>query len=175
MLSLVVFFAGLTVDDPKGTNVEFGTLSAISPTEWKAEKPANRLRSHQFKLPSPDKDYADAEVIVSPLGKPDPEKVFPDWKKQFTPPDGKTLDDVTKTDKWTVGKATIHILDVSGTWTYRERPNDPKSKPEVRPEYRAIWAIVVVGDEAWHVRFSGPQGVVEKYKHGFDGWLKSLK
>jgi quinoprotein glucose dehydrogenase len=30
MLSLVVFFAGLSADDPKGTNVEFGTLTAIN-------------------------------------------------------------------------------------------------------------------------------------------------
>jgi hypothetical protein len=175
MYFLVLFLTPFAADDPKGTPVTFGKLSATAPVEWRVEKPSNRLRSHQFKLPSPDKDFADAEVIILPQGRPDPEKVFPDWKKQFTPPDGKTLDEVAKTDKWTAGTATIHLLDVTGTWNFKERPNDPKSKLEVRPEYRSVWAIVVVGDEAWHVRFSGPQGVVEKYKPGFDGWLKSMK
>src|SRR5262245_34710320 len=108
MNTLMLYLAVFSADDPKGATVAFGKLSATPPGEWKVEKPANRLRSHQFKLPSPDGNFADAEVIVLPQGKPDPEKVFPDWKKQFTPPDGKTLDDVAKTDKWTVGAATIH-------------------------------------------------------------------
>ncbi|HEY2783392.1 MAG TPA: hypothetical protein VGJ05_00315 [Fimbriiglobus sp.] len=170
----VLFFC-MFGDDPKGTRVAFGKVSAAVPSTWKVEKPANRLRSHQFRLPSADKNYADGEVAVYPEGRPDPAKVFPDWKNQFEPPDAKTLDEVTKTDKWTVGPATIHLLDVTGTWNYKERPKDPKSKLEVRPEYRSIWAIVVVGDDAWHVRFSGPQSVVAKYKPGFDAWLKGLK
>lgn len=175
MLCLLVLVTGLTFDDPKGTAVVFGKLTAAVPAAWKVEKPANRLRSHQFKLPSGDMDLADGEVIVLPEGKPDPEKVFPDWKKQFTPPDGKTLEDVAKTVEWSAGAATIHLLDVHGSWNFRERPNDPKSKPELRPEYRAVWAIVVVGEDAWHVRFSGPMAVVDKYKPGFDAWLKGLK
>ena len=155
--------------------VEFGKLKATVPSTWKVEKPANRLRSHQFKLASPEKDLADAELIVLPESNPNPDKVFPGWKKTFEPPDGKTVDDITKTDKFTVGKATIHVLDITGIWNYRERPNDPKSKLEVKPEYRSIWMIVVIGDDAWHVRFSGPQKVVEKHLPEVMTWIKSLK
>lgn len=158
-----------------GTPVAFGKLSATAPATWKAEKPANRLRSHQFKLPSSDKDYTDAELIILPESNPNPDKVYPGWLKTFDPPDGKTIDEVTKKDQFNVGKATVHTLDVSGTWNFRDRPQDPKSKLEVRPEYRAVWMIVVVGDEAWHVRFSGPQKVVAGHHTAVMEWVKSLK
>lgn len=155
--------------------VKVGTLSAEPPKDWKAEKPANRLRSYQFKLPSGEEGVADAEVIVSPEAKPKPEQSFPGWKGQFTPPEGKTLDDVAKESKAEVSGATVHTLDVHGTWKYKERPFDPKSKEEMRPDYRAIWALVVQKDEATYIRFSGPAKVVEKHKKAFDDWLKSLK
>src|SRR6187455_1414826 len=97
LLSLVLTIA---VD---GTAVEFGKLKATAPSSWKAEKPANRLRSHQFRLASPEKDFADAELIVLPQSNGNAEKVFPGWKSQFEPPDGKTIDDVAKKDTFTVG------------------------------------------------------------------------
>ena len=128
----VLTFCLMLIADP--VVVEFGALKAAAPSTWKSEKPANRLRSYQFKLPSAEKDFADAELIILPQSQADPAKVFPSWLKTYDAPDGKTLDDVTKKSKQTVGKATIHSLDVTGTWNYRERPLDPKSKLEVRPE-----------------------------------------
>jgi hypothetical protein len=155
--------------------VMFGKLSAEVPKDWKAEKPANRLRSHQFELPSGEAGLADAELYVMPQSNPDPDKSFPRWKASFVPPDGKTLDDAAKVSKFEVHGATVHLLDVSGTWKYRERPFDPRSKEERRPEYRAVWAVVVTGDEATHLRLSGPQAVVEKHYPAFEKWLKSIK
>ena len=64
---------------------------------------------------------------------------------------------------------------ISGTWKFRERPRDPKSKEEVKPEYRAVWAIVLQGEEATHVRFSGPEKVVAKHHPAFEKWIKSAK
>lgn len=150
-------------------------LTAEPPAEWVAEKPANRLRSHQFRLKSQNDRLADAEIIISPGMKPDPEKVFPGLKAQFVVPEGKTIDDIARTSKIEIPNATIHLLDISGTWNYKERPFDPKSKVEQRDDWRAIWAIVVVGDEASHVRLSGPRSVVDQYATGFEKWLKELK
>ncbi|MGL6097557.1 MAG: hypothetical protein ACRC7O_17385 [Fimbriiglobus sp.] len=155
--------------------VKFGKLSGAAPAEWKSEKPANRLRSFQFKLPSEEAGVPDAEVIVQPDANPDPEKSFPRWKTTFAPPEGMTADDVTKTSKFEIPGAVVHVLDGAGVWKYKERPFDPKSKEELRPAYRVIWVIVAEKDDAFHVRLSGPAAVVEKYKSGFDGWLKGLK
>ena len=165
----------LLAADPAPVVVKFGKLSAEVPKGWTSEKPNNRLRSHQFRLPSGTEGVADAELYVMPQSDPNPARVFPRWKASFVPPDGKTLDEVAKESKFEAGGATVHLLDVSGTWKYRERPFDPKSKEERRPEYRAVWAVVVVGDEAAHLRLSGPQAVVEKHYPAFEKWLKSMK
>lgn len=173
ILALVVPLTLNAADPPKA--VKFGDLSAAPPAEWKSEKPANRLRSHQFKLPSGDESLADAEVIVMPESKPKPEQVFPGWKDQFTPPDGQKLEDVAKESTVELKGAVLHVLDVRGTWKYKERPFDPKSKVEMKPDYRAVWVIVALKDEATHVRLSGPEKVVEKHKKAFDEWLKGMK
>jgi hypothetical protein len=176
LLFAIVCFAGnpLVADDSPVV-VKLGTLSGPVPSGWKSEKPANLLRSFQFKLASANPDHADAEVIVFPKAATDVTKNFDKWKAGFTPPDGKKPEDVTKVGQFEVSGVTVHTLDVSGTWKYRERPNDPKSKEEVRPEFRAIWYMVVTKDETTHIRLSGHQSVIEKHLPDFEKWVQSLK
>jgi len=172
LISLATF---CTAADPKPVVVKFGKFSAEAPATWKSEKPNNRLRSHQFKLLSDNKDLEAAELSVMPDSDPNHEKYFPRWKAMFVPPEGKTVEDISKVKKEEVGQVKLQWLDVTGTWKYKERPFDPKSKEEIRPEYRVIWAIVVTGEEATHVRLSGPMSVVEKHQPAFEKWLKSIK
>lgn len=159
--------------DPAPVVVTFDRLSAPAPAGWQSVRPANRLRSHQFKLPAGDKSAPAAEVYVMPDSNPDPAKSFPKWKASFVPPEGKTVDDVAKVSKFTVGGATVRQLDVSGTWKYKPFPMSRKE--ELRPDYRAVWAIVATKDGATHVRLSGPAPVVAKYYPAFEAWLKSMK
>ncbi len=177
LVSLVSIGIGLTTSARAAdeTIVKLGKLSAAVPATWKSEKPINRLRSHQFKLPSGQEGVPDAEVVVSPESSPDFAKQFPRWKAQFTPPEGKTLDDISKESKREQPGVVLHFLDVQGTWKFKERPFDPKSKEETRPDSRVVWVIVLSGDDSTHVRITGPQIVVDKYYEGFDLWLKSLK
>src|SRR5690349_855267 len=72
-----------------GTAVKVNKMTATAPASWKSEKPANRLRSYQFKLPGAA-GRGDAELYVMPESSPDIAKNFPRWKAQFVPPDGKT-------------------------------------------------------------------------------------
>lgn len=164
----------LTAAD-KPTVVKLDKLSAAAPADWISEKPANRLRSFQFKLPASDPAFAAAEVIVMPESNPNPDKSFPRWKESFVPPEGKTADDISKVSKFDISSAKVTLLDVTGTWKYKERPFDPKSKEELRPDYRVVWVIVVEGDEATHLRISGPASVLEKRYPEFEKWLKSMK
>jgi len=165
-----------TIGDDKPVKVKLGKLSAEAPAEWKSEKVANRLRSYQFKLPGEKGGPGDAELYVMPESDPKAEKVFPRWKGTFVPPEGKTADDVGKVKKIEgVKGAKIDILDAYGTWKYRERPFDPKSKEELKDDYRVVWAIVFDDDEACHLRLSGPKETVDKYYPGFEKFLKALK
>lgn len=153
--------------------VKFGKLAAEPPKEWRSEKPKYRLRSHQFVLPSGAEGVADAEVIVLPESDPKADKVFPRWKAQVTPADGAKPEDAAKESTLAVPGATVKLLDLRGTWKFKEFPM--AKKEEERPEYRVVWAVVTAGEDTAHVRLSGPQAVVEKHYPGFEAWLKALK
>jgi hypothetical protein len=171
---LAVLAAPALAADP--APVKVNDLSAVPPADWKAEKPSNRLRSHQFRLPSGEKDVPDAEVSVYPESSPDVKKGHERWLATFVPPEGKTIEEASTVTKVAVaGAKAVTVLDVTGTWKYKERPQDPKSKEELRAEWRVVWVIVEGREESAHVRLAGPAAVVEKHKKGFDGWLAGLK
>ena len=156
------------VAQPKATTIKLNKLSAPAPAGWVSEKPKYTLRSYQFRVPG-DKDGPAGEFIVMPDSNPKVEKVFPTWKASFLP------DAVAKESKLDVKGATVKVLDVTGTWRYKERPFDKTSKEEERVDYRVVWAVIAEKDEATHVRLSGPKAVVDKQYAAFEGWLKALK
>src|SRR5205814_1326432 len=139
----------------------------------KSEKPKFTLRSYQFRLPGAD--GMDAELTVYPESNPNPEKSFPRWKAQFNPPEGKTVEDISQVRTFEIPGAKVTVLDVSGTWRFREAPQDPKSKEMILEGYRVVWVIVAEKEEATHLRLSGPKATVDKYYPGFEKWLRSLR
>ena len=174
-LALLLALPVLAAAQDKGTEVKINETKAVAPAGWKKEKPANRLRSYQFKLPGA-KDSTDAELTIYPESHPNPDKSFPRWKATFVPPEGKTIDDIAKVTKWEVKGATVTVLDVAGgTWKYKERPQDPASKEMLLDNYRVIWVIVAGKEEATHLRLAGPAATVDKHAKAFEEWVKSLK
>ena len=173
---LVLAGAGLAAASAqeKGTPVKVGKLTANAPLEWAKEKPDNLLRSYQFKLPGAE-DFPQPVLAIFPESHPSPEKNFPKWKAQFIPPEGKTVDDISKTGKWEVKGATVNYLDVTGTWKYKERPQDPRSKEMILDDYRVIWVIAAEKDEATHLRLSGPAQSVAKSYEAFEAFVRGLR
>jgi hypothetical protein len=161
-------------DDTKGTVVKLDKLSSTTPAEWKSEKPANRLRSHQFRLPGA-KDAKDAEIFIFPDLTKTVDENFARYKELVLPPEGKTVDDITKVVKFEVGKAKVAVLDMEGTWLYKERPFDPKSKQEMRPNSRVVSVIVTTDDGNYLIRLSGPAPTVAAHFDGFMKWIKGFK
>ena len=169
-----VFVVGMARAEEKSVVVKLNKLSATAPTDWKNEKPSNRLRAYQFKLPGA-KDHPEAELTIMNESRPGAEKNFPAWKATFEPPEGKTIDDISKTYKWDVAGAKVDVLDITGTWKYKERPFDPKSKLMLLDDWRVIWVIVEEKEETHHLRLSGPSVTVEAHAAKFEKWVKSLK
>jgi hypothetical protein len=174
-LPLFALAVGLTtaadpaaVAQPKAVTIKLDKLSAPAPAGWVSEKPKYTLRSYQFRLPG-EKDGPAGEFVVMPESDPKAEKVFARWKGQFLP--GAEV----KESKLTLKDVTVDLLDVTGTWRYKERPFDPKSKEEERVDYRVVWGVIAEKDEATHVRLSGPKAVVDKQYPAFEAWLKALK
>ncbi len=174
-LCLFAITASLSADEPKGVVVKLDRLSATTPPEWKVQKPANRLRSHQFLLPKVDADKVDAELVIAPDIRGTYESNLQRWKESFIPPEGKTLDEVAKVEKFKVGKAEVVYLDVQGSQIYKERPFDPKSKEVIRPGFRMLSVIFDSGEGNYRIYLQGPSATVEKYKPGFDAWLKAFR
>jgi len=172
----VLLLAATVANAQSPKPVKFGPLSATPPAAWKAEKPANLLRSAQFKLPAADETLLAAEVVVFGEASPKVAEKFAEWRGTFALNEGETADKLGTVATFELpGKTGAHTLDITGTWKYRERPRDPTSKEELRPDTRVVWAIVVNEDETTHVRLSGPSKVVAEHHTAFLAWLKSAK
>jgi hypothetical protein len=163
-----------SADEPKGTVVKLDKFSSTTPADWKSEKPANRLRSHQFRLPAA-KDSRDAEIFIFPDLTKTVDENFARYKDLFVAPEGKTLDDISKITKFEVGKARVAVLDMEGTWLYKERPFDPKSKQEERPNSRVISVIFSTDDGNYLIRLSGPKATIGQHAKAFFDWIKAFK
>ena len=160
--------------EDKPVMVKLNKLAATAPADWKFEKPANRLRTYQFKLPGA-KDHPAAELTIMNESPPGAEKNFAKWKATFVAPEGKTVDDIAKTAKWEVTGAKVDVLDITGVWRYKERPFDPKSKEMILDDWRVIWVIVEEKDETHHIRLSGSVVTVDAHAKAFETWVKSFK
>lgn len=154
--------------------VKLEKLSAPVPDGWTKEKPANNLRKYQFKLPGA-KDHPPAELTIMGESAPGAEKNFAKWKNTFAAPEGKSIDRTAKTAQWEVPGAKVDVLDVTGTWKFKERPFDPKSKEMLLEDWRVIWVIVEEKGETHHLRLSGPEQTVNEHAAAFEKWVKALR
>jgi hypothetical protein len=167
---LVMVTLGARAEDKKGTVVDLDGLKSVAPADWKAEKPANKLRFMQFALPKVKDDKADAELVIFKGFGGSAKENLQRWKEQFIPPKGKKIDDVAKVKEMKVAGAELTYLDVSGTYLFAT-----KNKTEKRPDYRML-AVHFEGEKSvFHIKLVGPAKTVEKYKKGFDEWLKAFK
>ncbi|MBL8800250.1 MAG: hypothetical protein JNM56_40590 [Planctomycetia bacterium] len=165
----------LSAQDKKGEVVTIDGLKAAVPAEWKDEKPANRMRFVQFKLPKVKDDKVDAELVVFKGLGGSAEQNIARWKAMFVPPQGKTIDEVSKVAEIKIGKEKAAYLDVSGTYKFKEAPFDPKSKEELKPGYRMLNIHYEGKDDPYQFRLVGPAATVEHYKKGFEDWIQALK
>ena len=174
-LVLLVLTAGALRAADKGAAVDLDGLKSAAPSTWKEEAPTNQMRLAQFKLPSANGDSHDAELIIFKNAGGSVRDNVNRWKGQFTPPTGKSIDDVAKVDEIKIGGHEATLLDIHGTYTYKMRPFDPNDRGEKRPDYRMLAVQFQGPKNLYHIRLVGPAKTVEHYKAGFDEWLKNFK
>jgi len=96
-------------------------LKATTPAAWKKEEPSNNFRWMQFRIPKGKDDKEDAELAISKgLGggaKPNVER----WKKSFTPPAGKTVEESSKVEEIKIGGAKAMLARACEVPTRRVR------------------------------------------------------
>ena len=175
LVVLALAAAGLRAAEEKGTVVNLDGLKSAAPSSWKAEAPANQMRLIQFKLPKADGGTGDAELVIFKNAGGSVRDNVNRWKGFFTPPEGKTIDDVAKVTDIKIGGRDATLLDVHGTYLFKRRPFDPNEKGEKRPDYRMMAVQYQGPDNLYHIRLVGPAKTVEHYQKGFEDWLKNFK
>jgi hypothetical protein len=169
------FFAALLLTLPglggagKGTAVTLGTLKSTTPADWKNQPPSSKLRLYQFAVGD-----ADLAIFHFPGGG-SPEENIARWKGQFQPPEGKTIDQVSKVEKFKVASADVTCLDIHGTYLSKNPPQDPNAKTERKANYRSFAVYFACEGGPYFIRLTGPAKTLEQHKKSFDDWLKNFK
>ena len=139
---------------------------------------ATAPRFKQFRLPAVGKDKDHAELIIFFFGPGQggsAQDNIKRWKGFFRAPEGKTIDDVSKLEKFKVGDVKVTYLDVSGTFLSKDPPFDPNAKEVKKPQFRRFGVIFESPNGPYFITVTGPARTMEMHKKGFDEWLKNFK
>ena len=153
-------------------------LKSEAPASWKVQEPSNKFRAYQFALPKAAGDKDDGELVVFYFGAGgggSPTDNLKRWKGMFEPPEGKSIDDVSKMEKFKVGNVEVTYLDVSGTFLYKFPPFDPNAKVQRKGNSRQLGVVFASENGPYFITLKGPAKTVEEHKKSFDGWLKAFK
>jgi hypothetical protein len=157
------------------TDVQLDNLRSKTPAGWKAQEPSSKFRQYQFMLPKADGDTEDAELYVTDFGGGGLEANIGRWKGMFVPPEGKSIEDVTKIEKFKVGNAEAVLVDVQGTYKTKFPPFAPNAKEIIKPSYRRINVVINGPEKQYFLILSGPQATIAKHHKDFESWVKSFK
>jgi hypothetical protein len=176
-LLLLAGVAALPAGDKKGEGelIELDGLKSKTPADWQKQKPANRLRSHQFKAPKAAGDREDAEIAISPDQSGPVEKRLETWKEWFDVPADLPKEEAPRVDTFAIGAAKATYLDIRGTYYQLPRPLAPKNQAKLQPNYRMLAVFLETKDDRFFIRMIGPAKTVAQHKPAFDAWLKALK
>jgi hypothetical protein len=158
-----------------GTPVTIDGLTSSVPASWK-EQPAGGMRFKSFTIPHVEADKNDAELVVFFFGAGgggDVQANLSRWKGMFVPPEGKTVDDISKTQTFKVSGVDVTMVDVRGTYKYKPAPMAPNE--ELRPAHRMIGVVFASPQGPYYMRFVGPEKTIEKNRKDFDKFLKGFK
>ncbi|MBK8236873.1 MAG: hypothetical protein IPK74_15090 [Deltaproteobacteria bacterium] len=145
-------------------------LSFKVPSEWETQPPTSSMRVTQFVVPGPG---GDAEMVVFRFagGAGGIDANVERWKGQFKAPEGKTIDDITKTSKFEVGKLAVTMVDITGRYNAPERPGSTTMVDE--SDYRMMAAIVEGSGDPFFFKLLGPCKTVELWAKPFEDGLRA--
>lgn len=164
----IAIFWSPAAEGGDGEPVKLGARSSKTPKSWVSEKPSNKLRMAQYRVPKAKGDDKDAEVALFhfPGGGSVKENVDR-WKAKFKAPKGKTLDEISKVDTFKVNGVDVTYLDISGNYVFQT--------PTPQPNYRMLAVYFDADDGPFFITMIGPESTVAAAKTGFDNWLQAFK
>lgn len=152
-----------------------GKLVLPVPESWKQVEPKSRIVQYEFVAPADAKQEDEVARITIMGAGGSIEANIERWQGQFEQTEGESTKEKTKTEKFDVGKNTVHWVDISGTFkdTMGAGPFSG-AKPVLRKDYRMLAAIVVTEEQGqYFIKLTGNQDVVKKLEEGFKKMLKA--
>ncbi len=142
------------------------------PKEWEKGKPSGMMRMAQWVVPGPG---GDAELVVYRFkgGAGGVEANMDRWKKQFTAPEGKSIDDLAKQDKKTAGALTMHTLDVTGHYVAAMTPG--AAEKHDKPDHRMLAVIIEGSGDPLFLKATGPSKTLDVWADAWGTVLESVK
>jgi len=159
-----------------GDGIVLDGLTSKLPEGWKMQKPSNNLRKYQAMIPKVDGDKEDAELAVFSFGASGVDENIKRWKMQFIAPEGKTIEESSKVEKFKIGSvADVVVLDIWGTFKYRFPPNDPRAEEKRKENFRRFNVMFMTDKSTYFLTLTGPARTMDKNKAAFDSWIKGFK
>ena len=142
------------------------------PVEWTSRPPSSSMRLAELVLPGPGGDTA-LVIYRFPGGAGGVEANIARWKGQFTPPEGKTIDDVSTVATDRRPPLTITRVDVRGTNSAESMPGAGDRKDE--PDSRMLAAIVEGVGDPYFFKAVGPSATLDVWAPAFEAMLAGLR
>ncbi|MEM6295621.1 MAG: hypothetical protein AAGA54_30390 [Myxococcota bacterium] len=142
------------------------------PKEWEKGKPSGMMRMAQWVVPGPG---GDAELVVFRFkgGAGGVDANMTRWKGQFTPPEGKTADDIAKQGRKAVGALTMHTLDATGHYTAAMVPGQDAKHDS--PDHRMLAVIVEGSGDPLFFKATGPAKTLDVWADAWNTMLETIK
>jgi hypothetical protein len=174
----LVALGGLASDDSKGTLVEIDGVQSQTPADWTPKGSTSKFRIKEFELTAAKGDSTNANLTIFFFGEGSGGSIDDNvkrWKTMFVPPEGKTVDQVSKLENKKINGIDVAYFEISGSYKYKARPFDQSEQPQLRPNYRMIDIIMETKKGPYFIRLVGPAATVEHHKKAFDDWLNAFK
>jgi hypothetical protein len=159
-------------DDAKARTVEFAGLKGETPKDWEETRILVKECYKRYQLDAIGDIKYNAHVTLYRLDKdmfgPAADAVTW-WQKKFVAPQGKTIQDPTRVEKFKIGELQVTLVDIAGT--FKGFVDEPDM---AYLDFRLIGAYVQTPKGVYLAQLIGPTQVVEFYQKGFEGWLKGL-
>jgi hypothetical protein len=157
-----------------GPIVDLGGMKSQVFDFWKPQK-ASPPFLHDFLLPKDLKTDQDAAfVTIYPItGKT--EQILIDWKNRWLPPKGFKLENLTRTESFKVGAASVTKLNIQGTYLQTAKPDDSIAEAKKMDDYRMQAYVFEVKDQKYAIQLIGPFRTVGLHQPDLDTWVKAFK
>jgi hypothetical protein len=174
VFSLSAFANGIVIaEDKAATTIDLarGKFVMVAPSTWESVPPKSGIVEYEFKAPKDKKEDTARITIMQATG--GIAANVDRWKGQF---EG-VKEGAFKEDKKDITGATVHIVDIAGTFkeSMGGGPFAP-GKVEKRENYRMLGAIIETKDSGTiFVKMTGPQATVEGLAEDFKKSVLEVK